>query len=94
MPLRLSLRRGFYGDAMTDPASHRVDLDLRLISYFVAVAEHRHFGRAAAALRVAQPSLSRQIRSLEQQIGRSHKSRFQTVSRTYATYFRTLSDTP
>ena len=69
MPLRLSLRRGFYGDAMTDPASHRVDLDLRLISYFVAVAEHRHFGRAAAALRVAQPSLSRQIRSLEQQIG-------------------------
>ena len=54
---------------MTDPASHRVDLDLRLVSYFVAVAEHRHFGRAAAALRVAQPSLSRQIRSLEQQIG-------------------------
>jgi DNA-binding transcriptional LysR family regulator len=46
-----------------------VDLDLRLVRYFIAVAEHRHFGRAAAELRVAQPSLSRQVRSLEQRLG-------------------------
>ena len=45
------------------------DLDLRLVRYFTVVAEHRHFGRAAEALHVAQPSLSRQIRHLEQQLG-------------------------
>ncbi len=49
--------------------SPAVDLDLRLVGYFVVVADHRHFGRAATALRVAQPSLSRQIRRLEQQLG-------------------------
>lgn len=45
------------------------DLDLRLVRYFIAVADLGHFGHAAAELRVAQPSLSRQIRRLEQHVG-------------------------
>ncbi len=45
------------------------DLDLRLVRSFAVVAEHRHFGHAAAELHLTQSSLSRQIVRLEQQVG-------------------------
>jgi DNA-binding transcriptional LysR family regulator len=44
-------------------------VQLQQLSYFVAVAETRHFTQAAEALRVAQPSLSKQIRALETELG-------------------------
>ncbi|MFG2352286.1 LysR family transcriptional regulator [Streptomyces sp. NPDC048521] len=53
---------------MSDSAT-AADLDLRLVRYFTVVAEHRHFGRAATALHITQPSLSRQVRRPEQQVG-------------------------
>lgn len=44
-------------------------MNLRDLKYLVALAEHRHFGRAAAACFVSQPTLSTQIRKLEEELG-------------------------
>src|SRR5690349_10654620 len=60
--------------SMTAPHTHRHDLsecpmNLRDLAYLVSLAEHRHFGRAAEASFVSQPTLSTQIKKLEDELG-------------------------
>lgn len=44
-------------------------MNLRDLEYLVSLAEHRHFGRAAGACFVSQPTLSTQLKKLENQLG-------------------------
>jgi LysR family hydrogen peroxide-inducible transcriptional activator len=45
------------------------NVTLKQLRYFEALAQHRHFGRAAEACAISQPALSVQIRELEQTLG-------------------------
>lgn len=49
--------------------SANLHFNLRMLKYLVALDEHRHFGRAADACFVTQPTLSTQIKKLEEQLG-------------------------
>ena len=44
-------------------------MNLRDLRYLIALADHRHFGRAADACHVSQPTLSTQVRKLEDELG-------------------------
>jgi len=56
---------------MVEPEEHRYAsrLELRHLRYFAAMVEHESIGRAAEALDLTQPALSRQLRDLEGEIG-------------------------
>src|SRR5205823_5993305 len=49
-----------------------MELKLKDLRYLVAVADNRHFGRAAARCFVSQPTLSAQLKKLEQTLGKLH----------------------
>lgn len=44
-------------------------MELRVLKYFLTVARHENFSQAAEALHVTQPTLSRQLRELEEELG-------------------------
>ena len=46
-----------------------MNVTIKQLRYFLALAEHRHFGQAAAAAAISQPALSVQIRELEAEVG-------------------------
>ncbi len=66
-------RRHWISDTLVENSIHRLRLslsmNLRDLKYVIAVAENRHFGKAAERCFVSQPTLSGQIRKLEESLG-------------------------
>lgn len=67
-------------------------MDIYHLRSFVVLAEHRHFGRAAQALHVSQPALTKQIRRLEEELGSSLFEREPTGARLSAVGQRWLPE--
>ncbi len=69
-----------------------MEVELHHLRSFIVLAEERHFGRAAKLLHVTQPTLSRQIRRLEQAVGARLLDRASRPLRLTATGTAFLSD--
>ncbi|CUU54533.1 DNA-binding transcriptional regulator, LysR family [Parafrankia irregularis] len=73
-------------------------MELRYLTSFLAIAEELHFGRAAARLHLAQPSLSQQLQRLERDIGvelvsrSSHEVKLTAAGRAFEVEARRLLD--
>ncbi|MBL7500781.1 LysR family transcriptional regulator [Frankia sp. CNm7] len=71
-------------------------MDIRILRSFLAIADELHFGRAAARLHLAQPSLSQQLRRLEREVGvelvarTSHEVRLTPAGQVFQTEARKL----
>jgi DNA-binding transcriptional LysR family regulator len=67
-----------------------IDMEIRLLRSFQVLAEQRHFGRAAGALHLSQPALTKQVRQLEDEVGAPlfvrgrHGARLTQVGRLFA----------
>ena len=54
---------------IADTDRHNESMNVKDLKYLIALAEHRHFGKAADACFVSQPTLSAQIKKLESFLG-------------------------